>query len=214
MKEVNQVRESMDDSLADVGPESFRERIAAVLEGTSLTPGALTIKTARAIEPAISMELVARRGAGVQLSYEGLRLTRSILDGEPWQDAPDSESYYLDLLAADVLVSHGFNHLADTGTATQAVEIVQRFGRNQTHEQAAQPEKTESTLEIDAIELAVNTGADCAMQTVPPSITAYATDLAREIQDRPLPDSEAALRDVDERIATLTSSPQVSEVDE
>lgn len=214
MQEVSYVSEALQESLDDIEPVAFRQRLHSVIEGVSLTPAVLTVKTARAIEPSIDVESSAKRGAGVQLSYEGLRLTRSMIREKHWEAGNDRDSYYFDLLAAAVLVSRGYYYLADTGVATQSVEIVRRFGRNQTYEQQTDVQDLENSLEIDVIKLSVNAGADLAMQTIPPSIMSYGESLARDIQDEPLPGPDDALTGVDERIATLASTPEMTEVDE
>jgi hypothetical protein len=76
---------------------------------------------------------VVTHAAGVQLIYEGLRLTRSLAHGEPWTaseaDANDGD---LAILAADILVARGFYLLARTDAAGKAVRTVQSFGRDQT----------------------------------------------------------------------------------
>ncbi|OVE83725.1 DUF7114 family protein [Natronolimnobius baerhuensis] len=96
------------------------------------------------------------RAAGVQLIYEGLRLTRTLAHTEPWLEAasagetpaptgagtaatpvaPQSDTDGdLEILAADILVARGFYLLARTDAAETAVETVQSFGRDQTHRQ-------------------------------------------------------------------------------
>lgn len=206
VKETTHLRGALDISLEDIEPVAFRERLHALLEDVSLTPGVLTIQTAHALEPSITAEAAAQRGAGVQLSYEGMRLTRSIIRDEQWEVPGKRESYYLDLLACSVLVARGFHYLADTSVADQSVEIVRRFGRNQTYEQQNEFERREDSLEVDIVKLAVNAGADMAMQTIPPSITSYGDSLAREIGTEPLPEPEEALTGVEERVVSLAQT--------
>jgi len=214
VKETTHVRGALEISLEDIEPVSFRERLDAIIEDVSLTPGVLTVKTAHAIEPSISAEASARRGAGVQLTYEGMRLTRSIIRDQQWEIPDKRESYYLDLLASSVLVSRGFHYLAATGVAEEAVEIVRRFGRNQTYEQHSEFDRQEDSLEVDILKLAVNAGADIAMPTVPPSITSYGDNLAREIGADPYPKPDEALTGVEERLTALAQTPEVGEVEE
>lgn len=207
MDEITHVNEALQESLADIEPDSFRERLGDVLDAVSLTPGVLTVRTARAIDPGVEAEVAAMRGAGVQLSYEGLRLTRSLIRAEPWAEDGADTSHDIDLLAAEVLVARGFYHLSDTGVATDAVEIVRRFGRNQTHERRADGPEIDRSLEVDVIDLAVRAGADLATGTVPPVLDSYGADLARELEAEPLPEPEDALPGVEERIATLVTAP-------
>lgn len=199
MTESTAVREALTSTLADIEPPAFHERLTAVLADEPVTPGVLTVRTARVLDPDIETEVGAMRGAGVQLSYEGLRLTRAIIrerstpesisvDGIRNGDSPENQ-YYLDLLAAEVLVSRGFYHLATTGVAGQAVEIVRRFGRNQTHEleSGIHPE---ASLEVDVIKLAVNAGMDLA-GVESPALATVGDALATELEAEPLPSPEA-----------------------
>ncbi len=118
-------------SINPAEPPAFHDRVTGVLGGASLLPGALTVRTARRLDVTVDTETAAARGAGVQLCYEGLELTRSVLRDEPW--TKPGEDYHQDLLVAEVLVSQGFSQLAHTGVVTDAVAIVQRFGRTQTN---------------------------------------------------------------------------------
>lgn len=213
VRDANHISNALNQSLEDIEPVSFRERLHSVIDGVSLTPGVLTIVTARALEPSIEVTSSARRGAGVQLSYEGLRLTRSVLREKDWEH-DESTPYYRDLLAASVLVSRGFYYLADTGVADQAVDIVQRFGRNRAYQQQSVDTELEDSLEIDAIKLAINAGADMAVQTIPPAVTTYADTIARELEQEPLPEPDEALTGFEERIGTLAGTPEPTGVDE
>lgn len=212
MTEVTAVMETLERSLAEVEPPAFRQRLQEVLGDVTLTPAILTVRTARALEPALDVEACAPRGVGVQLTYEGLALTRSILRGEPWE-ATDRSGYYLDLVAAALLVSRGYRYLAEAGVAEDAVEVARRFGRHQTYLQNGNADMTYS-LEADFVSLAVNTGADIALGTIPPSLTAYGESLGREIGTEPFSAPDDALVGVEERVATLVSAPELTGVDE
>ncbi|WP_339104960.1 hypothetical protein [Haloterrigena salinisoli] len=123
---------------------------------------------------------IATQAAGVQLIYEGLRLTRSLAHDEPWAtDGEGDDDSDLAILAADILVARGFYLLARTDAAGKAVRTVQKFGRDQTRRDAvadgssaaatdadreARSDGDEATaidanLERDILELAVRTGA-------------------------------------------------------
>ena len=208
MTEEGAVSDALWDSLADIGPPTFRSHLEGVLEDQSLTPGVLTVKTARALDGSTDLEASAMRGAGVQLSYEGLRLTRAVVDERGALDTAVEEAqeeYYLDLLAAEVLVSRGFYHLATTGVSDQAVEIVRRFGRNQTHELDGQS-PTEASLEEDVIKLAVNAGADMSTTPVSSAVTSFGERLATELEREPLPDPDDALAGIEGRITTAATA--------
>ena len=142
---------------------------------------------------------IATQAAGVQLIYEGLRLTRSLAHDEPWaaaegNSADDSD---LDILAADILVARGFYLLARTDAAGKAVRTVQKFGRDQTRRDAAAERSSgpaaadgESTtddaeataidanLERDILELAVRTGAAAVGDAPSQRLLATAESLA------------------------------------
>jgi hypothetical protein len=212
--EVSVVRETLAHSLADLEPPAFQSHLRTTIGDVSLTPAVLTVQTARALEPSVDEDASALRGAGVQLTYEGLRLTRSILSDGPWSSSEGRTNYYLDLLAAAVLVSRGYYYLADSGVSAEAVEAARRFGRYQTYDQNGDLTDGEYSLERDFITLAVNAGADLALQTVPSSVTAYGENLAREIGTAPLAEPESALDGVEERITTLASTPEATGVDE
>lgn len=204
----------LEQSLADIEPPAFRRHLQTVLGDITLTPAVLVIRTARALEPSLDLETCALRATGVQLTYEGLRLTRSVLREERWRATDGQPVYYLDLLAAAVLVSRGYYYLADSGVARQSVETARRFGRHQTYAQTGDLDDVEYSLEADFVSLAVNTGADLAVQTVPPSITAYGESLARDIGREPLPGPVDALVGVEERVTSLAGTPEATEVDE
>lgn len=234
--ESNVVRESLSDSLADIEPTALRDRLDAILAHQPLTPGVLTLRTARALDSTVTTAAGARRGAGVQMSYEGLRLTRSIIRDRAASDDGDSAaisdelrngavpavrtdgdgdektSYYLDLLAAEVLVSRGFYHLSTTGVASQAVEIVRRFGRNQTTELET-GDARDPSLEVDVIKLAVDAGADLANVPATPALSQFRDGLAAELEAEPLPDPDGALESIETRVRTAVQGSELPEVD-
>jgi len=91
MEEAAAVRGAALDAVGDVEPDRLRERIRERLEDGSMAPGVLTVLSARAVAagsadaPSVDTDAVADRGAGVQLIYEGLRLTRSLSRDPPWE---------------------------------------------------------------------------------------------------------------------------------
>ncbi|WP_415378531.1 hypothetical protein [Halosimplex sp. TS25] len=93
MEEAAAVRVAATDAVGDVEPDRLRERIRERLEDGSMAPGVLTVLSARAAASrapegdatSISLDAVAERGAGVQLIYEGLRLTRTLSQDPPWE---------------------------------------------------------------------------------------------------------------------------------
>ena len=92
MEEAAAVRGAALDAVGDVEPDRLRERIRERLEDGSMAPGVLTVLSARAVATrgssdttSVDTDAVADRGAGVQLIYEGLRLTRSLSRDPPWE---------------------------------------------------------------------------------------------------------------------------------
>ncbi|SEW22919.1 DUF7114 family protein [Natrinema salifodinae] len=161
---------------------------------------------------------VVTHAAGVQLIYEGLRLTRALAHDEPWTvtdadaDAdtdPDAGDGDLAILAADILVARGFYLLARTDAAGKAVRTVRSFGRNQTSRtdlaagegadadvSTADPEPVDATLERDVLELAVLTGAVAVGETPSPRLLSIAEQLADDAGPS-FPPAEECLADLE-----------------
>ncbi|SFC65740.1 hypothetical protein SAMN05444422_11370 [Halobiforma haloterrestris] len=106
---------------------------------------------------------IVTHAAGVQLIYEGLRLTRALAHDEPWTDpigGPETETDAdteadLEILAADILVARGFYLLSRTEAANTAVRTVQSFGRDQTRredllDEAADDGDADTDVDTDA----------------------------------------------------------------
>ncbi|MFA9518189.1 hypothetical protein ACERIT_13405 [Halopenitus sp. H-Gu1] len=208
MDDVVRARNAAREALADVEPTRLRSVLDDRLVDTAVTPGVLAIVTARALSPDIAVERVAERAAGVQLIYEGLRLTRRLAHEEPWLAATEGTDIDadLDVLAADVLVSRGFSLLSRTEAADAAVEVVRSFGRDQT--QRRQPdadiEALDRNLEEDVFELAVVAGTTAVGGDPPTELLAYARELAADY-DGGFPPAGQALSDgTADRIATLS----------
>lgn len=141
-----------------------------------------TTEHSTADDTPINHEPLATQAAGVQLIYEGLRLTRLLAHDEPWaneSDATESNTGDLAILAADILVARGFHLLARTDAAGKAVRTVQTFGRDQTRrETAADPATVDANLEHDILELAVLTGTAAVGTTPSPHLLATAETIA------------------------------------
>ncbi|MFC7214309.1 hypothetical protein ACFQO4_09495 [Saliphagus sp. GCM10025334] len=128
-----------------------------------------------------SLEGIAHHAAGVQLIYEGLRLTRALAHNEPWAETTGDSPADLEILAADILVARGFYLLARTDAADTAVRTVRRFGRDQTARADADETDAaalDANLEQDVLELAIRTGATAADADPAPELLAVATDVA------------------------------------
>jgi len=211
MEDAARARSAARDALADVGPEQLREALESRIVDAAVTPSVLALVTARAVDPDVDRDAVAERAAGVQLIYEGLRLTRTVAHEEPWATAAAGGNIDadMDVLAADVLVSRGFSLLARTGAARSAVDVVRAFGRDQTVRSregtdADAAAALDRNLEADALELAVVTGTTAVGNDPPEELVAYARELAADC-DGGFPPASRALSDATaDRIADIS----------
>ena len=189
MAAAARVRRASVDALAEIEPAELANQLQAIVTDASMVPGMVTILTAETgAEPAARAAL--ERGVGVQLCYEGLRVTRELIrDDSRYRDG-DATHGYLELVGAEVLVSRGFANLARTEVAPQTIDIVQRFSRNQTHAYdgtITDAPDAARTLEYDVIELAVAAGAELVYEEVPATIDDLGRQLATEFDRQPLP---------------------------
>ncbi|MDZ7746818.1 MAG: hypothetical protein U5K28_10010 [Halobacteriales archaeon] len=178
MQEVAAVRDGAVSTVGDVVPESFRDGIVTFLDDGSFVPGVLTLLAADSAGRDTSD--VLDRAVGVQLIYDGLRLTRRLAADPPWTDESDPTQANIDILAADVLVARGFYLLAETEAATDAVAVVQSFGHDQTVSHETGEECHE--LEGDILELALVAGASTG-GAMPLETDALASELADSYDD-------------------------------
>ena len=169
MEEAAAVRRAASEATADVVPEALRETIDDHVADGSVVPGVLTLLSAR-IVTGEDPDGLTEQAAGVQLIYDGLRLTRHVAQSNPWAEGTpvagrSPEEADMAILAADVLVSRGFYLLARTEAAEDAVAVVRAFGRDQTEREGATDDRANSLdrrLETDVLELAVTTGVTAA----------------------------------------------------
>jgi hypothetical protein len=188
MEEAAAIRRAALDAVGDVEPVGLRERIGSLLESSSMVPGVLTLLTVETVADTTSTSLardsgsldqVAQRGAGVQLIYDGLRLTRQLAQTEPWTDV-DSDDADLDVLVADVLVARGFFLLARTDASETAVETVRAFGRDQTVQKETGDHSLDTNLEADILELALVAGTTMGGISRPPHLREFAATTAQD----------------------------------
>ncbi|MFW5964915.1 MAG: DUF7114 family protein [Natronomonas sp.] len=183
MEEAAAVRRAASESVADVIPEELRRTIDEYVADGSVVPGVLTLLSARSVTDEHPEDL-AEQAAGVQLIYDGLRLTRDLAQDDPW-DGGDRDAADMAILAADVLVARGFYLLARTDAAEDAVGVVRAFGRDQTDRETAAPDRAaalDGNLETDVLELAILTGV---------SASGGRTDDAADLADDFAPESSA-----------------------
>lgn len=216
MDEAARCRGAARDAVADIEPAHLRRIIDGRLADGSMAPGTFALLCSRAVDDAVALDNVAERAAGVQLIYEGLRLTRGLAHDEPWRNpAADPNGADLDadveILAADVLVSRGFYLLARTPAADCAVETIRAFGRDQTDRQtgAGDPDALDDNLEADVLDLAAVTGATAAGGD-PDALRAAATELGTTVS-APFDPAEAVLPDVASLRSRLARSVELAD---
>jgi len=202
-------RDAAREALSDVEPARLHAELDDRLTDAAVTPGVLALVTTRALDPAVGLDTVSDRAAGVQLIYEGLRLTRSLAHEEPWATAATEREDIdadVEILAADVLVSRGFYLLARTDAAAAAVDVVRDFGRDQTlrERENADAEALDRNLEADVFELAVVAGTTAVAGAPPEGLLAYARDLAADFDGGFPPAGQALSEGTADRIAALS----------
>jgi hypothetical protein len=194
MDDAVRAREAARAALDDVEPTDLRAAIDGRLADASMTPAVLTFVCARGVDEGFDTTApgVVERAVGVQLIYEGLRLTRRLVADEPWTrpdlDAAGDIAADLDILAADVLVSRGFYLLAATEAADRAVEVIRAFGRDQT----TRAEGFDAELEADVCALAAWAGTTAADGPPRDALVAHLDALGRRF-DGSFPDAATAL---------------------
>jgi len=212
MEDAARARNAARDALADVRPEQLREALESRIADAAVTPGVLALVTARAVDPDVEPSAVVERAAGVQLIYEGLRLTRTVAHEEPWATAAaagGSIDADMDVLAADVLVSRGI--LASGLYRCRAIRCRRgaRLRRDQTVRDregtdADAAAALDRNLEVDALELAVVAGTTAVGDDPPEELLAYARELAADCDDGFLPASRALSDATADRIADIS----------
>ncbi len=183
------VRRAARDALADIEPPTLASELQGMVHDASMVPGVVTVRTAQRVAGHEDRALAFSRGVGVQLSYEGLRLTRQLIREEDQYDESGVTDSYLSLVGAEVLVSRGFEELAETPVADQAIDIVQRFARNQTidYRDGHYAGTAGRSLEREAISLAVAAGATTILDHVPAFLIEFGESLAVELDREPFP---------------------------
>lgn len=193
MEEAEVARSAARDAISEVSPSPLRAALEDAISDASMVPGALTLLSASAVGGPADDDAVAERAAGVQLVYEGLRITRGLVDDEPWTGDPDLDAD-LDVIGADILVARGFRLLAHTDAADDAVTTVRTFGRRQTDVHAGRHSDT-PTLEASVFELAAVAGATATGTDTSLPLRQYAASLAHAQDTTPLPPAADVLPD-------------------
>ncbi|WP_435100525.1 DUF7114 family protein [Halarchaeum sp. P4] len=214
MEEADRARAAAREAVRDVEPADLRAAIDERLAEGSAVPGALVLLSSRAVPGQADEDGLDRRAAGVQLVYEGLALTRDLVEEEPWlaNEASDLPAD-LDVLAADVLVARGFRLLARTDAADAAVHTVREFGRERTDTQE-HVESTSRTLEASVFDLAAVAGATAAGGDAPLSLRQYAVGLADSWGAPPLGGPEDVLPEPIEDVLTRVAGGPAADGDD
>lgn len=208
MEEAEAVRQAARDAVRDIEPGRLQADIVERLDAMSQTPGVLTLVSARALDgdPA---DGVLELAAGVQLVYEGLRLTEHLAADEPWTRG-EYEEGDLAIIVADVLVSRGFFLLARTEASQSAISMVQAFGRDQSYRvRGEEPASPDFDLQIDVLKLAILTGQAAVGRPLPTDIREFTADLV-STHGGNLPPVEALRSDqLSDRLDTLLADGEV-----
>ena len=215
MDDAARARDAAREALADIEPPRLRDALYDRLDDASMAPAVFSLLCARALGRQVGVDVetdaLSERVAGVQLIYEGLRLTRTLAHDEPWKTADEEGDIDadLDMLAASVLVSRGFYLLARTDAADHAVETVRVFGRNQTRRRQAGADTAalDRTLEESVFVLACIAGATAVDAEASPALVDHAEGLARRVDgDGRLPPAAAVLDETTvDRLAALVA---------
>ncbi len=124
--DVGRLETEMESGVSRVYPVELQSFVERSLETADRTPALLCLLSGRLS----AGERPVEEAAGIQFVHAGLELTRGILeDPESWLDADvDPVQEDLDLLAADVLVTMGFDRLVTH--YRRVTEVVNTFGRS------------------------------------------------------------------------------------
>jgi len=196
MQDDAAVRRAALEAVDDVEPPELNDRIDALLADSNFAPGQLTVACANATLSVRTggpnddlPDAVLDRAAAVQLIYDGLAHTRDLSADPPWPDG-DIDRGNTDILIADILVARGFYLLARTEAATDAVETVRSFGRDQTIGRGTD-ESLDANLERDVFELAAVAGTTAVGGTPSPTLREFARSLVEDVS----PSLESGLND-------------------
>ncbi len=129
MDAVSRVRAASCRAVDEVEPTGLREIITGQIESDSSTFGLATIVVSEEVRHTDEESIIVdSKAAGVQLIYEGLRLTQDLVRENRWKNNEQKLITDMDLLAADVMVARGFYLLSHTKAAPKAVETIRAFG--------------------------------------------------------------------------------------
>lgn len=168
--DVGRLEKEIDAAVDDVYPEELQQLIAGALERVDRTPALLCLLSGRMA----SGEPPVEAAAGMEFVHAGLEITRGILDDpDAWTEVDvDPVREDLDLLAADVLVTMGFDRLIED--YRRVTEVVNTFGSSRARHLE---EDTERESYVETYQAAVDVGHP----TEPPEfLLEFAEKLAQE----------------------------------
>jgi len=177
-RDRKRLEKEFDSVLEEVYPDELCSYVGRELSAASLTPALLCILTARATGREPNIE----EAAGIQFIHAGLDATRHVIEnGQRWEKAglePLEEDMVL--LAADVLVTVGFDYLLDH--YEDATHVINTFGEYEAR--ARETEDTDESLEhskegyIETYTAAVRIGVGDENGDPPEEILSVAENLA------------------------------------
>ncbi len=151
-EDVSMLEEEFERSVEDVDPDELRALVERSMDSADRTPALLCLLSSRLATPEPSVE----EAAGIQFVHAGLQVTRGLLeDDSSWIDAAaEPEREDLDLLAADILVTMGFDRLIDD--YRRVTEVVNTFGSSHARHLGENQAERESI--VDTYAAAVDVG--------------------------------------------------------
>lgn len=122
--DLGKLDDEMESAVDDVYPEELQQLVGGALGRVDRTPALLCLLSGRLG----SNEPPVEAAAGIEFVHAGLEVTRGLLDDvDAWTDVDvDPVREDLDLLAADVLVTMGFDRLLDD--YRRVTDVVNTFG--------------------------------------------------------------------------------------
>lgn len=201
MEEAAAVRQASRAAVKDIVPGELRDNLLSFVDEGSMVPGTLVMQCARTVDGGVEFEAISDRAVGVQLVYEGLRLTRRLSHNPPWGVDGDTPAD-LEVLAADILVARGAYLLASTEASDPAVDVIRAFGRDQTLRRSAEdPTVYDCRLEADVLELAAIAGTTAAGPWPSAALRARLREFATSLDGDSLPGPDALPDNLDDEPA-------------
>lgn len=148
---------ALDTAMADVEPPALARAVRDAVERSNPNPALLCLLASRRADGPGADPGTA---VGIQLLHTGLALTRDVVDDpDAWSSAgPQVTDEDMELLAADVLVTLGFDHLVEHYDA--ATRVVNAFGREKARATVAEGVDALVRHETDVLEASYGAAVD------------------------------------------------------